>query len=58
MSEPGSAPFFSPMTALPGCCIAPAALGLGGMATAGAVALVSAPLVVALCFYRSGSWLG
>ena len=41
MSEPGSASFFSAMTALPWCCIAPAALGLGGVATAGAGAVIA-----------------
>ncbi len=94
MRELGSASFFSAMTALPWCCLAPAALGLGGVATAGAavviaeatpilllvsvgflgravylagvrrsgrpwaraVALVSAPLVVALWAYRLGFW--
>ena len=96
MRDPGSASFFSAMTALPWCCIAPAALGLGGVATAGAgaviaeatplllvvsvgflgravylagvrrsgrpwaraVALVSAPLVVAFWLYRLGPWIG
>ncbi len=94
MREPGSASFLSAMTTLPWCCIAPAALALGGVATAGAgaviaeatpillvvsvgflgravylagirrsgrpwaraVALVSAPLVVALWAYRFGVW--
>ena len=96
MKEAGSASFFSAVTALPWCCIAPAALSLGGVATAGAgaviaeatpillvvsvgflgravhlagvrrsgrpwaraVALVSAPLVVALWLYRFGPWFG
>ena len=94
MREPGSASFLAAMAALPWCCIAPAALGLGGVATVGAgaviaeatpvllvvsvgllgravylagvrgsgrpwaraVALVSAPLVVALWAYRLGFW--
>ncbi len=41
MRDPGSASFFSAMTALPWCCIAPAALGLGGVATAGAGAVIA-----------------
>ncbi len=94
MREAGAASLFSAVTALPWCCIAPAALGLGGVATASAgvaiaeampvllvvsvgflaravylagvrrsgrpwaraVALVSAPLVVALWAYRLGFW--
>ena len=41
MRELGSASFFSAMTALPWCCIAPAALSLGGVATAGAGAVIA-----------------
>ena len=96
MKEAGSASLLSAVTALPWCCIAPAALGLGGVATAGAgaaiaeatpvmlvaslgflarsvylaavrrsgrpwaraVALVSAPLVMAFWLYRYGPWVG
>lgn len=94
MREAGSASALSTLTALPWCCIAPAALALGGAATAGvgatiaeatpillvvsvgflgrsvylagirrsgrpwarAVALVSAPLVMALWAFRLGFW--
>ena len=41
MREAGSASIFSALTALPWCCIAPAALGVGGVATAGVAAAIA-----------------
>lgn len=41
MREAGSASALSALTALPWCCIAPAALAAGGVATAGAGAAIA-----------------
>ncbi len=41
MRDPGSASLLSATMALPWCCIAPGALALGGVATAGAGAVIA-----------------
>ena len=56
MKEPGSASALSAIAALPWCCIAPAAFGLGGIATAGAGAVIAEATPVLLVL--SAGFLG